>query len=330
MNLRPLLIGALCAGTNLLASAASMAQPPVAVQLPAFDDGQYVHTAPTLGMLENDPFMHPQLRSLILRGRELFMNTQQLRGINVFNDMNCKSCHLGAGGMNWSAPVWPAATTLPDYRGKNQRVNTLEDRIADCFVYSMNGTPPVSGSEEMLALLAYHQWLAKGAPVYDSNIGGRGYSQLGKKIPDAANYGNGASLFGQHCALCHGSDGQGRQQDAQVVFPAVWGEKSYNWGAGMARVPTLAAFIKFNMPLGKPGSLTDAEAWDLALFINSQERPQDPRYTGDAKSTRALYSDFHALTMYGLTVNGKVLGQHDNTGEKPFLRPASLQLRQDH
>ena len=82
------------------------------------------------------------------------------------------------------------------------------------------------------------------------------------------------------------------------------------------------------MPLGKPGSLTAQQAWDLALFINSQERPQDPRYTGDAAATRDLYSDFHSLTMYGLEVNGKVLGQHDNTGAKPFLRPDNLQLRQ--
>lgn len=81
------------------------------------------------------------------------------------------------------------------------------------------------------------------------------------------------------------------------------------------------------MPLGQPGRLTDQEAWDVALFINSQERPQDPRYTGNAKETREKFMNFHKATMYGTEVNGKVLGQHDNTGEKPFLKPDVLKPR---
>ena len=126
MNLRYLVLLALLSTTASL-----QAQPSVPVTLPPFGAGQYVHLPPTTEALATDPTLHPQLRQLIQRGRELFNDTQLLRGVNVFNDMNCKSCHLGAGGLNWSGPVWPAATTLPDYRGKNQRVNTLEDRIAD-------------------------------------------------------------------------------------------------------------------------------------------------------------------------------------------------------
>lgn len=63
------------------------------------------------------------------------------------------------------------------------------------------------------------------------------------------------------------------------MFPAVWGDNSYNWGAGIARIFTAASFIHMNMPLGKPGSLSEQEAWDVAVYINSHERPQDPRYT---------------------------------------------------
>jgi thiosulfate dehydrogenase len=314
--------------TGLLAATTVSAQPRVPVTLPAYGEGQYVHVVPSLDELAASSSLHPQLRERILRGRELFNDTQQLRGVNVYTDMNCSSCHLGSGGLNWSGPVWPAATTLPDFRGKNQRVNTLEDRIADCFVYSMNGQPPASGSEDMLALLAWHQWLAKGAAMYDSNIAGRGYAHLGNAMPELTSRERGAALYGEQCALCHGGDGNGRQQDGKVVFPAVWGDNSWNWGAGMSRVPALASFIHNNMPLGKPGSLAAQDAWDLALFINSQERPQDPRYTGDAVATRALYNDFHALTQYGLEVDGRILGQHDNTGAKPFLRPDNLTLRQ--
>ncbi len=105
------------------------------------------------------------------------------------------------------------------------------------------------------------------------------------------------------------------------------GDNSYNWGAGMTRIFTAASFIKNNMPLGKPGSLSDQEAWNVAYFVNSQERPQDPRYTGDVKETREKFLNFHKHTTYGTEVNGKLLGDHDNTGSKPFLKPDVLRPR---
>ena len=114
----------------------------------------------------------------------------------------------------------------------------------------------------------------------------------------------------------------------EVVFPPVWGDNSYNWGAGISRLFTLAGFIKHNMPLGQPNSLTDQQAWDLAQFIDSQERPQDPRYTGDVRETLELYGDtFHKHTLYGQEVEGRLLGDHDNVGRKDFLKPDVLRDR---
>lgn len=310
-----------------VAPAAQAADPKVPVKLPAYKDGAYVHQAPTIDDLMSDESMHPELRKVILKGRDLFENTQQLRGKYVFNDMSCSNCHIGGGGYNWSGPVWPAATTLPDYRGKNGHVNSLEERIAGCFAYSMNGTPPAYGSDEMLALSAYHQWLATKAPVYERKIGGRGFNHLGNKIPEDISYEAGQAVYRENCALCHGDDGAGKKVDGKVVFPALWGDTSYNWGAGIARVYTAASFIHLNMPLGKPGSLSEKEAWNVAWYINSQERPQDPRYTGDARETREKHLNFHKHSRYGTEFNGKVLGQHDNTGEKPFLKPDSLKSR---
>ena len=45
----------------------------------------------------------------------------------------------------------------------------------------------------------------------------------------------------------------------------------------MVRVNTAAEFIKANMPLGKGGSLSLQDAWDVAQYMNSHERPKDPR-----------------------------------------------------
>lgn len=59
----------------------------------------------------------------------------------------------------------------------------------------------------------------------------------------------------------------------------------------MHRVNTGAAFIKANMPLGKGGSLTDQEAWDVSAYMNHQPRPQDPRFNGDVAETDARHHD---------------------------------------
>src|SRR5690554_1632244 len=201
---------ALGAGLSLSVSAEdlpSSVQTLVEMGYPAPQEGDLVHVPPTMADLEASD-MHPQTKQVIRRGYDLFTNTQQLRGENVFNDMNCSSCHLGEGRQPFSAPVWAAAITLPDYRGKNDHVNNLEERIAGCFAYSMNGTPPEYGSDDMLALSAYHQWLAKGVEMFPSKpIYGRGYPKL-KDPQQKPDYARGKQVYETKCSICHGSDGK--------------------------------------------------------------------------------------------------------------------------
>jgi thiosulfate dehydrogenase len=45
----------------------------------------------------------------------------------------------------------------------------------------------------------------------------------------------------------------------------------------MARLNAAAAFVKANMPLGQGGSLSDQEAFDVALFFTRQPRPDFSR-----------------------------------------------------
>ena len=45
-------------------------------------------------------------------------------------------------------------------------------------------------------------------------------------------------VFTESCVRCHGASGQGT-----VVAPPLWGPKSFNIGAGMARYRTAALFI---------------------------------------------------------------------------------------
>jgi len=294
---------------------------------PTPKDDELVHIPPTMDDLAASN-LHPKMKEAIRRGHDLFMNTQQLRGENVFNNMNCSSCHMGEGRLPFAGPVWPAAVTLPGFRGKNNHVNNLEERIAGCFTYSMNGKPLEYGSDDMLALSLYHQWLATDVPMFPQDkIYGRGYPRL-PEPEQTASAARGQASYLENCAICHQESGAGVVANGEVIYPALWGDDSYNWGAGISRLFTLASFTMHNMPLGQPNSVSPQEAWDIAQYINSQERPQDPRYNGNAQETRAMYLDtFHKHTLYGLEVDGKVLGQHDNVGHKDFLLPDSIRPR---
>jgi len=84
---------------------------------------------------------------------------------------------------------------------------------------------------------------------------------------------NGQTTFQQKCAFCHNSEGQGRYASNTYFRPALWGNKSYPSQAGMGKPETLARFIRWNMPYGSGGLLTDQEAQDIACYIDSQPRP---------------------------------------------------------
>ncbi|MDN2666010.1 cytochrome C, partial [Vibrio sp. 14N.309.X.WAT.E.F5] len=75
---------------------------------------------------------------------------------------------------------------------------------------------------------------------------------------------------------------------------------------GMHRVNTAAYFIYENMPLGKSQQLSIQDAWDVAAFVNSHERPQDPRYKGDVAGNAKRYHNHQGY--YGKEVDGDVLG----------------------
>ena len=243
---------------------------------------------------------------VIRRGEQLFLHTSaQAKGF-VGNALNCVNCHLDAGRLADSAPLWGAYTQYPAYRSKTKSVDTFSERLRGCFMYSMNGKAPPDGHEVLVALEAYAYWMSKGAPVGEK-LPGAGYPKLSPPA-QKADYQRGQAVFDAKCALCHGADGQGQRSAGAQVFPPLWGPQSYNWGAGMHEIDKAAGFIKANMPLGLGNSLSEQEAWDVATYINSHERPQDPRFTGDIAATRRQFHDSE-FSLYGVSVNGKLLGQ---------------------
>ena len=84
-------------------------------------------------------------------------------------------------------------------------------------------------------------------------------------------------------------------------------------GRGTERTQAaIQAFIRANMPLGKGGTLSVQDAWDVALYMNGHERPQDPRFTGDVAETRRQFHD-DPDSPYGTTVDGRLLGANPAT-----------------
>lgn len=259
-----------------------------AAQLPIPDaaEGQVAKTpvsAPTVSIASGAAFEPPLPEAIpdgpygdvVRRGHDIFVDTQANAKAFVGNGLNCVNCHLDAGRKAGAAPLWAAFPMFPAYRDKNHKVNSMEDRLAGCFTFSMNGKSPAYDSPEMVALVTYSAWLAKGA-VLGAELPGRGYPELEKSelSPDATR---GAAAFEARCAICHGADGQGLKQGDTYAFPPLWGPQSYNAGAGMHNVATAAAFIRANMPLGRGGTLSIQDAWDISAYINAQSRPPDPR-----------------------------------------------------
>lgn len=244
---------------------------------------------------------------MVKLGEAIFTDTRGHAGAFVGNDLRCSNCHLDRGRQPNSAPLWAAYLVYPAYRSKNGHVNSFAERLQGCFRFSMNGKAPPLGDETLVALESYAYALAKGAPTGEK-LPGQGYPKLAE--PAKLDYEHGRQIYGERCALCHGANGEGQKtDDGAVVFPPLWGARSYNWGAGMSSIANAAGFVKANMPLSQGNTLTDQEAWDVAAYLDSQERPQDPRFKNSVAATRKAYHD-SPLDLYGQTVNGVTLGEN--------------------
>ncbi len=241
----------------------------------------------TVDDLPRDPRVGPlpedsALAAQVVLGFHVMTDPQQYAAAYVGNEMTCANCHPNAGQRELAMPLVGVAATFPQYRSRDARLISLEDRIADCFERSMNGARPPADSEVMMGVAAYIAWLSEGQPMGESPPW-RGQNRIAREVQlpiDALDVTRGERLFQQHCTLCHGADGQG--VDMGTVTPGpLWGPGSWNDGAGAARIYTLAGFIRYAMPMTAPGTLTDEEAQHIAAFINAHERPAFPRKTED-------------------------------------------------
>jgi thiosulfate dehydrogenase len=237
---------------------------------------------------------------LVREGFKLFIATPAEAPKFTGNRMSCGNCHLNAGQRERGLPLVGTAGLFPEYNKRSGRTFTLEERIIGCFMRSENATGvarstvsadknaslPRPESKEVVALAAYISWLSREFP-HGSNLPWRGQNEIAPehRIPvKGLDPRRGEELYMKDCTQCHGKDGQGVPIGDKKAGP-LWGPKSWNDGAGAARIYTLAGIIRYAMPYLNPGSLTDEEAQQIAAFITSKPRPVYPYKNQDYLNT---------------------------------------------
>jgi thiosulfate dehydrogenase len=214
-------------------------------------------------------------------GRDLIAHTAKYLGpkgsvAQLSNGMNCQNCHLDAGTRGFANNYLAVAATYPKLRARSGTLVNTEMRVNDCLERSLNGRPLADSSREMRAMVAYIHWLGQGVPK-GKKVYGTGFMKLAY-LPRAADPVVGKAVFAAKCQSCHGPNGEGKAlaDGREYQYPPLWGPHSYNDGAGLYRVTNLARYVKAAMPFGASfdhPQLTDAQAWDVAAFVNSQPRP---------------------------------------------------------
>lgn len=222
-------------------------------------------------------------RQQIIYGKDIITSTSIYFGPNgsvshITNGMNCQNCHLLGGRKAWGNNYGAVFSTYPKFRDRSGTIETIPKRVNDCFERSLNGKAIDTSSKEMQAIIAYIKWLGKDVSRGEKPRGS-GITEL-PFISRAADTGKGAVVYSAKCQSCHGPKGEGilNPNNTGYAFPPLWGNHSYNTGAGLYRLSRFAGYVKDNMPFGqathKAPALTDEEAWDVAAFVNSQPRPQ--------------------------------------------------------
>jgi thiosulfate dehydrogenase len=291
-----------------------LALPPGFAQ-PASAPTPPIWTVPEIGALPDDANGR-QVR----RGRDLISATYAYIGPEVAdpakrfagNNLACGNCHLNAGTVKFGIPLFGLFGHFPIYSARTGAEITIEQRLNACMTRSMNGRALPIESPEMQAIVAYIKFLSTGVPP-GQTLPGLGVGTM-PELDRAADPARGKGLYANTCAVCHGNNGEGIRRslptvDLGYMVPPLWGNDSFNDGAGMSRLITAANFIHFNMPHGTDylhPQLKPEDAWDVAAYMVSQPRPQKSGLDKDFPDLLEKPVD----TPYGPYADGFTAEQH--------------------
>lgn len=206
----------------------------------------------------------------IKKGKELLYETDTALEDYVGNELSCMSCHA-SDNLSGTQPLEGVTENYPKYRERDASMTDMKDRVNGCMNRSMNGEDLPRNSEEMNSIVAYLEYISGDFAEEDAeDLPWLEDSDM-DKVPEP-DVDRGEYLFEEkNCMSCHAEDGKGRGPNEG---PALWGEDSFNDGAGMSRLSKISGFIQKYMPKNDAGSLSDQEAADLASYLLSLDRPE--------------------------------------------------------
>ena len=197
--------------------------------------------------------------ALIRYGRELITNTRKYLGpkgivAQISNQLNCQSCHLEAGtkAAPYSANFMGVAANYPLFRNRSGMLETIQFRINDCMIRSMDGKRLDTNMLEMKALTAYILWVGKDVPPKTKPVN----ASL-ERIPylqRAADTIRGKQVYIAKCQLCHGASGGGSTGSWQDLF------------APAAVADTASILSCFTHPCGDQAAITPGQACIVSVF----------------------------------------------------------------
>jgi len=245
-------------------------------------------TAPIWSVPEVGALPHDEQGMQIRAGRDLVTATYAHIGPQVpdaskryaGNNLACTNCHLQAGTKKFGLPLFGLFGAFPQYSARSGAEISIEDRLNSCMTRSLNGRALPNDSAEMQAMVAYIKFLSTGVAPGEKLPGlGSGHMPELNRPADPAR---GEAVYQRMCLACHNSEGSGIPRSRAdralgYMIPPLWGDDSFNNGAGMARISTMANFVHFNMPHGADylnTRLTVEQAWDVSAYVLSRPRPQ--------------------------------------------------------
>lgn len=220
-------------------------------------------------------------RKQVEYGRELIAHTAKYLGPNgtvskISNGMNCQNCHLQAGTAVFGNNYGSVASLYPKFRARSGTVENVYKRVNDCVERSLNGNSMDTLGKEMQAIVAYINFIGSNVKK-GQKAPGSGFKDI-TLLDRPADPTKGQIIYTSKCQSCHQANGGGvyNADTTEFIYPALWGNNSFNDGAGLYRLGNMAKYVKYNMPQGttyKNPQLSDEEAWDVTAYVETQNRP---------------------------------------------------------
>ena len=109
-------------------------------------------------LFEGVDYANPATTEQVAYGRRLIMETADYLGPNsnmpfAGNNLDCNSCHLDGGTKPFAAPFVTVPSQFPQFRNRENKEGTIQERINGCMQRSMNGRPLPEDSEENFEFL---------------------------------------------------------------------------------------------------------------------------------------------------------------------------------